>query len=554
LETVIKTEAYSGDVNRSDCSPLSEPMNLLLSSTYHVPLGIVVAERYASGNDKVVYSNAEFQRISGYTRDELLGMRTSALYLPEDWKEIVDTCNKMLQGSIVYPHEWRLLRKDNGIAWVMKIVSPVKYAGRDAIMASFMDISDKKIDAQKIEQLNLTLNTMLDIHHLIARQKNMGPLMQGICDRLVSRPGYYTAAIFLLSENGSGLKYYHAGDCFYDSVYNDFPKRDFPVCVKLALDAHNMVWLDSRKKCCRDCLLVNNCSERQKVISVRLKHSKNTYGVLVVSLSEDLAFLQEEQRMLRDICNDISFAIDSINQNNVSARLQKRLKISERELKRLNENMKCYVQEITEAQEQERKRIASDLHDDTVQRLASIKLDLFNTICEEEFSGRAQDKVEQIVTRVGSLLDEVNQICYTLRPGLLDQLGLAQAVELLAKEIFRPQYGIAYDLEIIGKKKRLEPQVETNLYRIAQEAMNNVVKHSKADSVRVVLTFLRNKVRISIQDNGIGFKKPRRLEDFVRFSKLGLTGIRERSRLIKGDCQIRSSVGIGTSINVEAPI
>ena len=87
-----------------------------------------------------------------------------------------------------------------------------------------------------------------------------------------------------------------------------------------------------------------------------------------------------------------------------------------------------------------------------------------------------------------------------------------------------------------------------------QEAMNNVVKHSKADSVSIVLAFRTDKVRISIKDNGIGFKKPRRLEDFVRSSKLGLTGILERSRLIKGDCQIRSSIGIGTSITVEVPV
>jgi two-component system sensor histidine kinase DegS len=421
-------------------------------------------------------------------------------------------------------------------------------------MASFMDITDKKIAAQKIEQLNLTLNTMLDIHHLIARQKKLGPLMQGICDRLVSRPGYYTAAIFLLGENGGGLKFYHSGDCYYDSIYNSCRNKDLPICVRLALDARNMVWLDNRKKYCRECSLLSNCGGGEKLISIRLKHASNIYGVLVVSLSKDIAFMQQEQSMLKDICNDISFAIDSIKQNNVSARLQKRLKISERELKRLNENMKCYVREITEAQEQERKRIACDLHDDTVQKLASIKLDLFNTVCEEALNEGAQDKVEQIVTRVAILLDDVNKICYRLRPGLLDQLGLAQAVELLAKEIFRREYGLTYNFEIVGKKKRLEPQIETNLYRISQEAMHNVVKHSKADTVNITLSFFRDKVRISIKDNGIGFKKPRRLEDLVRLSKLGLTGIRERTRLIKGDCQIRSSIGTGTSVTVEVPV
>jgi signal transduction histidine kinase len=84
--------------------------------------------------------------------------------------------------------------------------------------------------------------------------------------------------------------------------------------------------------------------------------------------------------------------------------------------------------------------------------------------------------------------------------------------------------------------------------------MHNVVKHSKANTVNIILSFFRDKVRISIKDDGIGFKKPRRLEDLVRLSKLGLTGIRERTRLIKGDCQIRSSIGTGTSVTVEVPV
>jgi len=109
------------------------------------------------------------------------------------------------------------------------------------------------------------------------------------------------------------------------------------------------------------------------------------------------------------------------------------------------------------------------------------------------------------------------------------------------------------DLTVLGKERRFSPEAELMLFRIVQESLNNVRKHSRAVEARVVVEFAEDKTRVTISDNGRGFEQPGRLDDFIRSGKLGLAGMQERAQLLCAAFEVRSAPGKGTTITVEIP-
>ena len=224
------------------------------------------------------------------------------------------------------------------------------------------------------------------------------------------------------------------------------------------------------------------------------------------------------------------------------------------EQKRLRENMQFYIAEITKAQEEERKRIARELHDETAQDLATLLLD-FEAITESK--GQSPEThiqlMDQLRERAESIMEGVRRFSHELRPGILDQLGLLPALEWLVDDI-NVSYGIDARMEVIGTERRFLPEVELALFRIAQEAFRNIQKHAQASKMEVVVEFSEGKMRMSVSDNGKGFDAGGSLAELPRTGKLGLIGMEERARLLGGNLRIQSEPGKGTTIEIEAPV
>ncbi len=205
------------------------------------------------------------------------------------------------------------------------------------------------------------------------------------------------------------------------------------------------------------------------------------------------------------------------------------------------------VARVVDAQELERQRLARELHDETGQALTSILLGL--RAVEE---ARSEQETREATTRLRELvvetLHDVRRLAVELRPKALDDFGLVPALERLV-ETFTEQTGIPVELETVFAQARLPAPVETALYRIVQEALTNVIKHSRASRVSVLVTRKRDSVAAVIEDDGIGFTP----ED-VRDGGLGLVGMRERIALLDGRLTIESEPKRGTSLVVEVPV
>ncbi|MFC1992178.1 PAS domain S-box protein, partial [Chloroflexota bacterium] len=220
------------------------------------------------------------------------------------------------------------------------------------------------------------------------------------------------------------------------------------------------------------------------------------------------------------------------------------------ELKRLRESMQFYISQTTRAREEERKRIARDLHDETLQSLASLCLEIEAIISGKELSQIDIQKLIELQDRVRSIMQGVRHFCHELRPDILDRLGLVSAIELLTNEL-NNKMKINVDIEVSGEEQRLSGEEELVLFRIAQEALNNVWRHSQATEVLIRLKFSSSEVELIITDNGSGFKLPKVVSYLANEGKLGLIDMQERARLIRARFSVTSKIGTGTKVAIK---
>jgi len=223
------------------------------------------------------------------------------------------------------------------------------------------------------------------------------------------------------------------------------------------------------------------------------------------------------------------------------------------EQKRMQENLRFYSQQVTRAQEEERKRISRELHDDTIQALVVLSRQL--DVCTSREEGLSQDehlRLEELRQQTNNIIQGIRRLSQDLRPAALDRLGLLPALEWLASDVAEYS-GIATRVNVLGTERRLLEEVELVLFRTTQEALRNVWRHSQATEAEITVEFDEKKTRITVSDNGKGFNLPRTLGDLAREGKLGLAGMQERAQLVDGTLTAQSQLGHGSSITIEVP-
>lgn len=223
------------------------------------------------------------------------------------------------------------------------------------------------------------------------------------------------------------------------------------------------------------------------------------------------------------------------------------------EERRMQDNLRYYLQEITRAQEEERKRIARELHDDTAQALYAFNRQVDNFVrSNTNLPTENAAFLRELSKQIKEILQNVRRFGQDLRPPMLDDLGLLAAVRWLVSEL-KEQHGIETDLRVLGIERRFTPEAELLLFRIVQEAMRNIGRHAQASKAEVSIEFGDGTTKVSICDNGKGFDAGASLAELPRVGKLGLVGMEERVRLLGGSMRIESEPGKGTRVMIEVP-
>jgi PAS domain S-box-containing protein len=207
---------------------------------------------------------------------------------------------------------------------------------------------------------------------------------------------------------------------------------------------------------------------------------------------------------------------------------------------------------LISAQEEERKRISLELHDEMGQALTAMGLNL-ESIGKElapEHAAMIKDKLAETISLVEQASDRVRDLSLDLRPSMLDDLGLLPTLRWYINS-YEKRTETPVIFEAVNLGERLAPEVEIALYRIVQESLNNITKHARAKKVKIRLEQKKKKVVVLIKDDGIGFHPDRVVSETIPVKGIGLLGMQERVRLLGGSFRIRSHKGQGTSIFVE---
>jgi two-component system sensor histidine kinase UhpB len=222
-------------------------------------------------------------------------------------------------------------------------------------------------------------------------------------------------------------------------------------------------------------------------------------------------------------------------------------------LERHRQQLRALSERATSAQEEERRRIARNLHDDTSQSLSSLIINLERLEGElPQQAAHLKPALQQARRVATQTLDELRNIIFDLRPAMLDDLGLVPAVRWYARTKLG-EMGIRVDFQIPDESLRLPAHLETELFRMAQEGLNNIARHAQAQRVIVRLTRAPDFVCLELEDDGRGFDVVQASGQALPSKRLGLLGIQERVSLVGGDLTITSSPGEGTLLRVCIP-
>lgn len=204
---------------------------------------------------------------------------------------------------------------------------------------------------------------------------------------------------------------------------------------------------------------------------------------------------------------------------------------------------------LLQAQEDERRRLAGELHDEIGQVLTAVSLSL-EAIDTTDGIRASLDESKQAVSRA---IEQVRGMSLNLRPAMLDMIGLESALRWFV-ERQSATMGVALDLQCTLGPERLAPELEAACFRIVQEAVTNIARHAGAKHVRIELTRNRASVHLSIRDDGVGFDPTAAKRRARNGGSFGVLGMEDRARLLGGVCRISSARGKGTTIRVRLPL
>lgn len=270
-------------------------------------------------------------------------------------------------------------------------------------------------------------------------------------------------------------------------------------------------------------------------IGAPVKSHGRVLAVLELASRVSRMVLPDEIRLLEVVCGQIAIGLE--NAQLVERLLEREMKLQQLSLRILN------------AQEEERKRISRDLHDETAQSLTTLKLMI--EMIRQALPSDREDLRQQIVNvaeTVNRMLQDIRRLIADLRPTVLDDFGLVPGLRGLVQE-FEQRHGVRVELDTVHLRPRLPLGVETVLYRAVQEALTNVAKHARAETVNISLERTEERVVVVVQDDGIGFNNQR-----SPWRGLGLLGLRERLAALGGSLWIETRRGGGTTLTISIPL
>lgn len=271
------------------------------------------------------------------------------------------------------------------------------------------------------------------------------------------------------------------------------------------------------------------------------------YAKIARDLTERIEFQEELQEAKDNLEVKVTERTKDLNDSNESLRVEVTRRTQSEKLR------VALLRKIVQTQEDERKRIARDIHDHIGQGMTGLQLKLQLLLDKYKEDSELSAEIAQVQSIANQIDAEVDFLAWELRPSVLDDLGLSAAIEKYVRD-WSKHFNVPAEYEQIGLDgKHLLPEIEINLYRIGQEALNNIAKHAGATNVSAILERRDGTVSLIIEDDGKGFDPTKCAKLTEDDRGMGLLGMKERAELIGGKIEIESAPNNGTTIYVRVP-
>jgi PAS domain S-box-containing protein len=437
----------------------------------------------------VTYISQAIEYSTGAIPSEIIGRPFSEFIHPEDLSKIIESFQQSAAGQ-VKPSEFRIFDRSGDIHWLRKSSRPVFHGERFVGTRGLLtDITDRKGAEEKLQATNETLRTLIQASPL---------------------------GIVGVDPSGNVTMWNRAAEIIFGWSEEELLGGPLPFVLGEKKDEHRAL--------------------REKV----LRGESST---------------DVEVRRIRKDGSPVSISLSTGPTRDAEGRIIGMIEIMAdiMDRKQIEEERAELLRRLVTAQEEERRRLSRELHDQMGQSIAALMLGLKSLGDSGQFQTFQNDQLRQLRELTNQLARDVHHLASSLRPTALDDLGLHTALSNYVEE-WADRTNITADFHSNGLiKQRLDQQVETTVYRIVQEALTNVLKHAKAQNVSIIVEHRGNRLMAIVEDDGCGFEADAMLNKPASERGLGLLGMRERVSLVGGSLEIESTPGTGTTLLVHIP-
>jgi PAS domain S-box-containing protein len=492
-------------------------------------------------NERLVYVNPSAVTMFGYTSAEDMQSVNFSETLAQPSKTFLTMApeGRTVGEEILRNYELRGVTKQGKIIDLEANAHVIAWNEHPAVQASVRNITERKMLEREQTLWIWEQETLSDIDRKLVGVVELTKIFAAILQQTLNLTRAHFGGILLFDElqlhvqwtSICGNTLQHASEMFQpNETLLDILKNEEPLIIQNSI-AHTRYPLSQLSIVGEEKLI----SSAWLPLIVEGKHK----GMLVVGYRQYHEYVGREMRLLTSLAEKNSIAM-------VNAQLYTDLLQREKELKILSGAR-------VQAQEDERRRIAREIHDGLGQMLTAIKFNLeiledMITIGKDE-----RERIDDMKDLLDSVMKEAREISYNLMPSVLDDFGLAPALQLLSEQ-FANRTNVNVQFQAHGITDRLDPNMEIGLYRIAQESLNNISKHAEATEVNLQIIQHSKGIRLVIEDNGKGIANQPSLIRATGKGGMGLPGMRDRASSIGGALTIDSTLNNGTLITIEVPL
>lgn len=447
---------------------------------------------YIVQNGQFQFVNSRFQYYTGCTEEEILQRKPASFILQADRLRTAKNALMMLKEQRFSPYEFRIVGSDGQIKWIMETVMSIKFRGKRAILGNSTDITERKEANRRLEELEALESSILDA---------IPQAVVGLHERRINFANNAVKAIFGWHSKeliGQGISLIYRNQTESDQIASAFYSN-----------LEHQRTYETEVPCLRKDGQEILCRMKASRIGEKLREKR------IVVTYEDIT---AEKKAIEE------------------------LERSREELR----NLSIHLQTV---REEERTRVARKIHDELGQSLTALQMDMSWLKSRLPVGNESIRKTAQNMSGlVDSTIESVHNITTELRPSLLDDLGLPAAIEWQAAD-FQKRSGIPFQTSIHCRRQTIDQEMATTIFRIFQETLTNIARHSKATKGKVSFTQTATELRLEVTDNGIGVTQ-RQVDNPRSF---GIIGMRERAHLWDGAVFIQKTQPSGTKVRVVIP-